>query len=134
MKSTRQPNYELAVITGCLRISRERIFTGLNNLKMMSTSRDDCAQAFGFTEEEVRATPAAYGMESYYHGFLLGLLKGTGKYRALSNRESGKGRPDTVQQAPSVQGKAFILELKVTRTVYGVCFHRKECLVMREDQ
>ena len=344
---------ELAVLTGCLRVSRESIFTGLNNLKMMSILRDDCAQAFGFTEEEVRAMLAAYGMaermeevkkwydvylfgnmevynpwsiisyvdenmhkthffpkpywsntssnsiikelveeadldtrteieylieggsiekhvheditygdihesrdnlwnflfftgylkkvgerfkdneiylqmtipneeiryiykstvlswfdkkikttdfsillraleggdcatlsaclsaqlqdsisffdyaESYYHGFLLGLLKGTGKYRVLSNRESGMGRPDIVLQAPSVKGKAFILELKVARefrqmeercrkaiaqaleenyraelmrvgyediTVYGVCFHRKECLVMREDQ
>lgn len=341
---------ELAVITGCLRISRESIFTGLNNLKVVSILRDDCAEAFGFTEGEVQTMLAAYGMEgrkgevrewydgylfgntevynpwsiisyvdenmhkasffpkpywsntssngiikelveeadletrteiehliaggtiekqvheditygdihesrdnlwnflfftgylkmvrerfedneiylqmtipneeiryiyksmilswfdkkikatdlsvllraleggdcealsdflseqlqesisffdyaeNYYHGFLLGLLKGIGKYRVLSNRESGTGRPDIVMQAPSVRGKAFILELKVARefgqmeercreaiaqateenyqaelmhvgysdiTVYGVCFYRKECLVMQ---
>lgn len=344
---------ELAVITGCLRISRESIFTGLNNLKVMSILRDDCAEAFGFTGEEVHAMLAAYGMEermeevrewydgylfgntevynpwsiisyvdenmhkthffpkpywsntssngiirelveeadldtrteierliegesiekqvheditygdihesqdnlwnflfftgylkkageqfrdneirlqmtipneeiryiykstvlswfdkkvkttdlsvllrslengdcetlsnflsmqlqdsisffdyaeNYYHGFLLGLLKGTGKYRVLSNRESGTGRPDIVLQAPSVKGKAFILEIKVAGKfqqmeelcqtaiaqaieenyqaelthigysdilMYGVCFYRKECLVMREEQ
>lgn len=343
---------KLAVITGCLRISRESIFTGLNNLKVMSILRDDCAEDFGFTEGEVRAMLAAYGMEervgevrewydgylfgstevynpwsiisyvdenmhktiffpkpywsntssnsiikelveeadldtrmeiehlieggtiekqvheditygdihesqnnlwnflfftgylkkagerfedneiylqmmipneeirciykntvlswfdrkvrttdltvllraleggdcgamsdflstqlqesisffdyaeSYYHGFLLGLLKGTGRYRVLSNRESGTGRPDIVLQAPSVRGKAFILELKVAKefhqmeercreaiaqaaeenyraelmrigysdiTVYGVCFYRKECLVMQDS-
>lgn len=50
--------------------------------------------------------------ESYYHGFLAGLLKGFNKYRIQSNRESGLGRPDLVLRTPSLKGRAIILELK----------------------
>lgn len=54
--------------------------------------------------------------ENYYHGFLAGLLKGVGKYLVISNRESGKGRPDLILKTPSVRGGAIILELKVSDT------------------
>ena len=54
--------------------------------------------------------------ESYYHGFLAGMLKNIGNYIVLSNRESGNGRPDIVLKYPSVRGKAVILEIKVART------------------
>ena len=52
--------------------------------------------------------------ESYYHGFLTGILKNIGKYRILSNRESGKGRPDIILKTPSIRGQAVILEIKVS--------------------
>lgn len=39
--------------------------------------------------------------ESYYHGFLCGLLKGCNKYVTMFNRESGNGRPDIVLAYPS---------------------------------
>lgn len=55
--------------------------------------------------------------ESYYHGFLAGLLKGAGKYRVLSNRESGTGRPDIILKELKFRGKAMILELKVTKDI-----------------
>lgn len=51
---------EFAVFTGCLRISCESIFTGLNNLKIHSTLSLGYADCFGFTEEEVKK------MLSYY--------------------------------------------------------------------
>lgn len=51
---------EFAVFTGCLRISCESIFTGLNNLKIHSTLSLGYADFFGFTEEEVKK------MLSYY--------------------------------------------------------------------
>lgn len=54
--------------------------------------------------------------ESYYHGFLAGLLRPMGNYIVQSNRESGKGRPDILVRYPSVRGKAVILELKVAKT------------------
>ena len=50
--------------------------------------------------------------ENYYHGFLAGLLKNMRKYRVISNRESGTGRPDIILKTPSVRGKAIIFELK----------------------
>lgn len=53
--------------------------------------------------------------ESYYHGFLCGLLKGCNKYVTMSNRESGNGRPDIVLAYPSSIGPVVILELKVAK-------------------
>lgn len=53
--------------------------------------------------------------ESYYHGFLAGMLKNMGDYIVQSNRESGNGRPDILVRYPSVRGKAVIIEIKVAR-------------------
>lgn len=53
--------------------------------------------------------------ESYYHGFMTGLLKGFGKYRIQSNRESGLGRPDLILRTPSLRGRAIIMELKAVK-------------------
>lgn len=50
--------------------------------------------------------------ENYYHGFLAGLLKNMRKYRVISNRESGTGRPDIILKTPSVRGRAIIFEIK----------------------
>ena len=44
--------------------------------------------------------------ESYYHGFLTGMLKNIGNYIVLSNREAGNGRPDILLKYPSVKGKS----------------------------
>lgn len=46
-----------AVITGCLRIAKESIFTGLNNFKVRTISDVDCAEYFGFTDYEVKKMP-----------------------------------------------------------------------------
>ena len=54
--------------------------------------------------------------ESYYHGFLTGMLKNMKNYIILSNRESGNGRPDILVKYPSVQGKAMIIEIKVAKS------------------
>ena len=54
--------------------------------------------------------------ESYYHGFLTGMLKNIESYIVLSNRESGNGRPDIILKYPSVRGKAVIIEIKVSET------------------
>lgn len=56
--------------------------------------------------------------ESYYHGFLCGLLKGCNRYATISNRESGNGRPDIVLAYPSARGPVVILELKVAKSFY----------------
>lgn len=54
-----------AVLTGCLRVSKESIFTGLNNLKVHSISDVKYDEYFGFTDEEVRQMLANYGLESH---------------------------------------------------------------------
>lgn len=58
--------------------------------------------------------------ESYYHGFLAGMLKNIGNYIVQSNRESGNGRPDILVKYPSVRGKAVIIEIKVSKTYRGL--------------
>ena len=60
------PNLCFAVITGCLRIARESIFTGLNNFKVRTISDVRFGEYFGFTDEEVRAMLAYYGLEEKY--------------------------------------------------------------------
>ncbi|HIX47722.1 MAG TPA: ATP-binding protein [Candidatus Mediterraneibacter caccavium] len=70
---------ELAVITGCLRISRESIFTGLNNLRIISVLNDHYAEYFGFVQDEVDAMLDYYGIaekgeevKKWYDGYLFG--------------------------------------------------------------
>lgn len=55
-----------AVLTGCLRISKESIFTGLNNFSGYSVADAFCSKYFGFTDEEVRELLSAYGMSGRY--------------------------------------------------------------------
>ena len=60
-------NLEFAVITGCLRIAKESIFTGLNNFKVRTISDVDFAEYFGFTDIEVREILHYYGIEETYN-------------------------------------------------------------------
>ena len=60
------PHLHFAVLTGCLRIAKESIFTGLNNFRMITVSKQEFADSFGFTELEVRAMLDYYGLGNYY--------------------------------------------------------------------
>ena len=55
-----------AVLTGCLRVSKESIFTGLNNFKVLSIADVRYGEYFGFTDLEVRRMLADYGLEDHY--------------------------------------------------------------------
>ena len=55
-----------AVLTGCLRIARERIFTGLNNFKVYSITNTEFDETFGFTDEEVKTILHDYEMDDRY--------------------------------------------------------------------
>lgn len=70
---------EFAVITGCLRISKESIFTGLNNLEIESILSKNYDEYFGFTDEEVLQLCRDYGLErkyelikDWYNGYIFG--------------------------------------------------------------
>ena len=54
-----------AVLTGCLRVSKESIFTGLNNFKVLSITDHRFDEHFGFTDDEVFRLLTAYGMEDH---------------------------------------------------------------------
>ena len=59
-------NLYFAVLTGCLRISKESIFTGLNNLNVMTVSDPYFCDSFGFTEDEVLEFLRYYGLEEFH--------------------------------------------------------------------
>ena len=56
---------QFAVLTGCLRISKESIFTGLNNFNVLSITDDIFDEQFGFTDTEVKSMLEFYGLESH---------------------------------------------------------------------
>lgn len=57
---------KLAVLTGCLRISKESVFTGLNNLKVLTVADERIDKYFGFTGEEVKELLAYYNVTVHY--------------------------------------------------------------------
>lgn len=70
---------ERAMMTGITRVSKESMFSDLNNLKVVTTTSDQYADCFGFTEEEVFAALTAFQMEDkkadvkrWYDGFTFG--------------------------------------------------------------
>ena len=76
------PSLEFAVLTGCLRVSRESIFTGLNNLKTYSITKNKFSQYFGFTQEEMKGILQTFSLEQYagtiakwYDGYRFGLTE-----------------------------------------------------------
>ena len=57
---------KFAILTGCLRVAKESIFTGLNNFKIYSITDKSFDETFGFTDSEVRELLEYYGQEEYY--------------------------------------------------------------------
>lgn len=76
------PWLERAIMTGITRVSRESVFSDLNNLKVVTTTSQEYAQSFGFTEREVFLALEEYGLEEkrqevkrWYDGFIFGNQK-----------------------------------------------------------
>lgn len=122
------PYMERGLMTGITRISKESIFSDINNLAVITTTSKPYARCFGFTEEEVYQALDCYGLsewkedvtaiwslllaseqsepERFYQGFVLGLIVDLADdYRVTSNRESGLGRYDVMLE-PLKKGKA----------------------------
>lgn len=76
------PYMERAIMTGITRVSRESMFSDLNNLEVVTTTSEKYADSFGFTEEEVFAALEEYGLsdqkqqvKDWYDGFAFGSRK-----------------------------------------------------------
>ena len=76
------PYLERGLMTGITRVSKESVFSDLNNLKVITTTSDEYATAFGFTEEEVFDSLEECGLsdkkeavKSWYDGFIFGNVK-----------------------------------------------------------
>ena len=94
----------------------------------------DCQAAEDFISAQLVDTISYFDhAESYYHGFLSGLLKGAGPYTVQSNRESGAGRPDIILTERKFMGRAMVLELKIAETFREMEDRCREALVQIEE-
>ena len=95
----------------------------------------DCAAAEDFISAQLMQTISYFDYaESFYHGFMAGLLTNVGPYCVLSNRESGNGRPDIVMTESKFRGRAMILELKISDTIQGMEKKCEEALAQMKEQ
>lgn len=75
----------------------------------------DAAKMGEILGEQLLSTISFYdSAENFYHGFLAGILSQSESYLVKSNRESGNGRSDLMVKSPSLRGRAFIIEVKVS--------------------
>lgn len=96
---------EFAVLTGCLRISKESIFTGLNNLKVNSIRFDEYSQYFGFTEKEVVLLAEYYGISDklaeirkWYDGYRFGTTEIYNPWSVLNYISRALNRRDALPE------------------------------------
>lgn len=95
----------------------------------------DCEAAADFISAQLMDTISYFDYaESYYHGFLTGLLKNNGRYSILSNRESGTGRPDLILKEKKFMGRAMIIELKAAKSFPEMGAKCEEALAQIEAQ
>ncbi len=92
---------KFAVLTGCLRISKESIFTGLNNLKVLSIADERFDEYFGFTDGEVRELLAYYEIEEHYEkiktwydGYQFGNVEVYCPWDVLNHCDRARSAPD----------------------------------------
>jgi hypothetical protein len=94
------PYLERAIMTGITRVSKESVFSDLNNLKVVTTTSKEYAESFGFTEEEVFAALDEFGLsdrkqqvKTWYDGFTFGgksdIYNPWSVINYLDNRELG---------------------------------------------
>ena len=95
-----------AVLTGCLRVSKESIFTGLNNLKVLASTDARFDEYFGFTDEEVKILLEAYHLEphmeetkEWYDGYHFGNADIYCPWDVISHVDRLCGEPTAAPQA-----------------------------------
>ena len=95
-----------AVLTGCLRVSKESIFTGLNNFKILSITDSRFDEQFGFTDEEVQRLLADYHLEArfsetkeWYDGYRFGNVDVYCPWDVINHIDRIKDDPDARPEA-----------------------------------
>lgn len=150
------PYLERAIMTGITRISKESIFSDLNNLEVVTTTSDKYADCFGFTEEEVFTALKEYGLlnqkqqvRDWYDGFAFGKRKDiynpwsiihfldkkeVGAYWAnsssnrLTERLIKEGRPNIKKDFEELlSGRALTMEMD-EQIVYNQLFTKKNAV------
>ena len=97
------PCLEFAVITGCLRVSRESLFTGLNNLRMVSILSNQFGEYFGFTQSEVDDILEYYeirerraDVRDWYNGYTIGGADVYNPWSVINTLDEVRAAPNTV--------------------------------------
>ena len=95
-----------AVLTGCLRVSKESIFTGLNNFKVLSVADARYDEHFGFTDAEVKQLLKDYCLEGHlketkewYNGYRFGQIDVYCPWDVINHVDRLRGEPDAEPQA-----------------------------------
>ncbi|MCP4347288.1 MAG: AAA family ATPase [Desulfobacterales bacterium] len=130
-----------SVVTGILRVAKESIFSGLNNLDVFTLLDEEFNSSFGFTDEEVRLLLKDYGLSDrydevskWYNGYLFGgeIIYNPWSVLSYVNRKSAKARPYWVNTADTGmiddlatrggrelrEELGHLLEGAITKTVY----------------
>lgn len=125
------PNLYRGIITGITRISKESVFSDLNNLLVVTTTSDNYATSFGFTQEEVFKALDDMGLGSekervkqWYDGFTFGqytdiynpwsissFIESKGRYKAYWTNTSGNGLVSSLIQQGNTEIKQTMEEL-----------------------
>lgn len=97
---------QFAVLTGCLRVSKESIFTGLNNFKVLSIADTRFDEQFGFTDEEVQTLLESYGLlehisetKEWYDGYHFGDADVYCPWDIINHVDRLCGEPDAEPQS-----------------------------------
>ena len=95
-----------AVLTGCLRVSKESIFTGLNNFKVLSVADARYDEHFGFTDAEVKQLLKDYCLEGHlketkewYNGYRFGQIDVYCPWDVINHVDRLRSEPDAEPQA-----------------------------------
>ena len=106
--------YENTIMNWMKEIVKKEDFRDL----YLAMEEGNAEQITDILNEQLFRTISFYdSAENFYHGFLTGILSQSEHYLVKSNRESGNGRSDIVVKSPSLRGRSFVLELKVSDSI-----------------
>lgn len=144
---------QFAVLTGCLRISKESIFTGLNNFKVLSIADSRFDEQFGFTEDEVKELLSFYHLESHmeemklwYDGYRFGNADIYCPWDVINHVDLLKADPHAVPQSYWINSsgnglvKRFIdkadktTQREIERLIAGESIDKAVCLELTYDE
>lgn len=131
---------EFAVLTGCLRIAKESIFTGLNNFKVYSISNVRFDEYFGFSDDEVRAMLEYYGLDSaytaikeWYDGYHIGKVDIYCPWDVINYIDLLRAEPDAEPEAFWINTSGNDIIWKFLRMAKQNTRREIECLIAGES-
>lgn len=92
----------------------ERMTDILNGQLIRTISFYDSAENLPTGKATTKSSKRQNSSVCFYHGFLTGILSQSENYLVRSNRETGNGRSDIMVKSPSLRGRSFIVEVKVS--------------------